>query len=91
MEAVLRNNYKGLVARSHSLLVFIIIYIHTHSSIIFAEFRSNFLISVRSGRGLSWGVEPGFELGDAFYQPDALPNQLSHAARSNKSALGKKI
>jgi hypothetical protein len=55
-EAVLRNNYKGLVARSHSLLVFINIYIHTHSFIILAEFRSNFLIAVRSGRGLHGGA-----------------------------------
>ncbi len=43
--------FKGLVARSHSLLVFFIKYIHTHSFITFAEFRSGFFISVRSGRG----------------------------------------
>ncbi len=54
---------KGLVPRSHSLLVFLhyIGYIHTHSFITFAEFPSGFFIAVRSGRGppLGWDSNSG--------------------------------
>ncbi len=79
------NNYciifKGLVARSHSLLVFLF-YIHsytTHSLITFVEFHSSFLIDVRLGRGPHWNAEPKFELRAALQQPDA---QLTEPRRT---------
>ncbi len=62
------------MARSHSLLVFLIIYIHTHSFITFAEFCSTFFIGVRSGRGPPLGCHTG--------PPYSSPThyQLCHAA-----------
>ncbi len=53
----------SLVARSHSLFVFFIIYctfiqdqfVHTHSFITFVEFRSSFFIAASSGRGSPLG------------------------------------
>jgi hypothetical protein len=76
------NNYciifKGLVARSHSLLVFLF-YIHsytTHSLITFVEFHSSFLIDVRLVRG------PGMPSRDSNSGPpysSPTRNQLSHA------------
>ncbi len=78
--------FLGLVAWSHSFLVFFITYIHTvihihtHS---FHLLHYRFLIAVRS-EDLHWGVETRFELGAALQQPDALPTEprrtlLSHA------------
>ncbi len=51
----------GLVARSHSSLVFSLFtvhsykFIHPHSFITFVEFRSNFFIAASSGRGSPLG------------------------------------
>jgi hypothetical protein len=53
------NLLEGLVARSNSLLVFLIIYIYTHifPFITFVEFRTSFLIAVRSVMGLEIRAE----------------------------------
>jgi hypothetical protein len=85
MSVLLWNVSKGLVARSHSLLVFLH-YIHsykTHSFITFIEFRTSFLIAVCSGRGPPLGCPlhkqffflPRFKLGAAMMQPDDLPTE----------------
>ncbi len=51
-------------------------FIHTHSFITFAEFRSSFFIGASSGRGSPhWDAEPRFELGAALQQPDTLPTE----------------
>ena len=57
--------------------IFFIIYIHAHSFITFAEFRSSFLVAVRPGRGPLYlgAAEQRFELGAALQQPDALPTK----------------
>jgi hypothetical protein len=80
------------MARSHYLLVFLH-YIHSYTFFMtFAEFRSSFFIAVRSGRGLHWGSEPGFELGAAIQQPAALPTEprrtLNEPRRTLTDPLG---
>ncbi len=86
---------QGLVARSHSLLVFHH-YIHshtTHSFMTFVEFCSSFffLIAVGSGMGVvSQSCWTEIRLGAALQQPDALPTEprrsleLGHATPSTE-------
>ncbi len=79
-----RLRFKVLVARSHSLLVFIQ-YLHsytTHSFITFVEFRSSFIIAVRSGRGPPLGCRAEMRTRGRRATNCATlhPTQLSHSA-----------
>jgi hypothetical protein len=80
-----------LVARSHYLLVFFIItvhsykFVHTHSFITFAEFHFSFFIAASSGRGSPLGcraeIRTRGRLTAARQATNrAMPHPLSHAA-----------
>ncbi len=75
--------YKGLVARYHSFLFILIIYIHIRTFIQYIRPSHSltsslfFFIAVRSVEGpRRWGAEPRIELGAAGQQPDAIPSEL---------------